>query len=159
MIGGGDVSPFAGIFSILTIFMVAAAVGLIVGVAIMIVLAVKNRASQNNMIQTMPMKRYCIKCGARIEEGTAFCGKCGASLQSFPPVQEKAENKAEVHTGRENAAAQGQAATNPGPLLRLGFFVAFVVSGMGLSARLRGCAGYFKKDMREFLIYNPFKSP
>lgn len=29
MIGGGDVSPFAGIFSILTIFMVAAAVGLI----------------------------------------------------------------------------------------------------------------------------------
>ena len=60
MIGGGDVSPFAGIFSILTIFMVAAAVGLIVGVAIMIVLAVKNRASQNNMIQTMPMKRFCI---------------------------------------------------------------------------------------------------
>lgn len=73
MIGGGDVSPFAGIFSILTIFMVAAAVGLIVGVVIMIVLAVKNRASQNNMIQTMPMKRYCIKCGARIEEGNAFC--------------------------------------------------------------------------------------
>ena len=103
MIGGGDVSPFAGIFSILTIFMVAAAVGLIVGVVIMIVLAVKNRASQNNMIQTMPMERYCIKCGARIEEGTAFCGKCGASLQSFPPVQEKAE----VHTGRENAAAPG----------------------------------------------------
>lgn len=111
MIGGGDVSPFAGIFSILTIFMVAAAVGLIVGVVIMIVLAVKNRASQNNMAQTMPMKRYCIKCGARIEEGTAFCGKCGASLQSFPPVQEKAE----VHTGRENAAAQGQTAANPGP--------------------------------------------
>lgn len=60
MIGGGDVSPFAGIFSILTIFMAAAAVGLIVGVVIMIVLAVKNRASQNNMIQTMPMKRFCI---------------------------------------------------------------------------------------------------
>lgn len=60
MIGGGDVSPFAGIFTILTIFMVAAAVGLIVGVVIMIVLAVKNRASQNNMIQTMPMKRFCI---------------------------------------------------------------------------------------------------
>ncbi len=60
MIGGGDVSPFAGIFSILTIFMVAAAVGLIAGVVIMIVLAVKNRASQNNMIQTMPMERFCI---------------------------------------------------------------------------------------------------
>lgn len=60
MIGGGDVSPFAGIFTILTIFMAAAAVGLIVGVVIMIVLAVKNRASQNNMIQTMPMKRFCI---------------------------------------------------------------------------------------------------
>lgn len=60
MIGGGDVSPFAGIFTILTIFMVAAAVGLIAGVVIMIVLAVKNRASQNNMIQTMPMKRFCI---------------------------------------------------------------------------------------------------
>ena len=81
MIGGGDVSPFAGIFSILTIFMVAAAVGLIVGVVIMIVLAVKNRASQNNMIQTMPMKRYCIKCGARIEEGTAFCVQCGTPVQ------------------------------------------------------------------------------
>ena len=60
MIGGGDVSPFAGIFTILTIFMVAAAVGLIAGVVIMTVLAVKNRASQNNMIQTMPMKRFCI---------------------------------------------------------------------------------------------------
>lgn len=81
MIGGGDVSPFAGIFSILTIFMVAAAVGLIVGVVIMIVLAVKNRASQNNMIQTMPMKRYCIKCGARIEEGAAFCVQCGTPVQ------------------------------------------------------------------------------
>lgn len=81
MIGGGDVSPFAGIFSILTIFMVAAAVGLFVGVVIMIVLAVKNRASQNNMIQTMPMKRYCIKCGARIEEGNAFCTQCGAPVQ------------------------------------------------------------------------------
>ena len=81
MIGGGDVSPFAGIFSILTIFMVAAAVGLIVGVVIMIVLAVKNRASQNNMIQIMPMKRYCIKCGARIEEGNAFCVQCGTLVQ------------------------------------------------------------------------------
>lgn len=81
MIGGGDVSPFAGIFTILTIFMAAAAVGLIVGVVIMIVLAVKNRASQNNMIQTMPMKRYCIKCGARIEEGNAFCTQCGAPVQ------------------------------------------------------------------------------
>lgn len=60
MIGGGDVSPFAGIFTILTIFMAAAAVGLIAGVVIMIVLAVKNRASQNNMIQTMPMERFCI---------------------------------------------------------------------------------------------------
>ena len=45
----------------------------------------------------------CSKCGAKISEGTAFCGKCGASLQSFPPVQEKAE----VHTG--------QAVANPGP--------------------------------------------
>lgn len=81
MIGGGDVSPFAGIFSILTIFMVAAAVGLIAGVVIMIVLAVKNRASQNNMAQTMPMKRFCIKCGARIEEGNAFCTQCGTPVQ------------------------------------------------------------------------------
>ena len=81
MIGGGDVSPFAGIFSILTIFMVAAAVGLIAGVVIMIVLAVKNRASQNNMAQTMPMKRFCIKCGARIEEGNAFCVQCGTLVQ------------------------------------------------------------------------------
>lgn len=45
----------------------------------------------------------CSKCGAKISEGTAFCGKCGASLQSFPPVQEKAE----VHTGPKPAAAPG----------------------------------------------------
>lgn len=94
MIGGGDVSPFAGIFSILTIFMVAAAVGLIVGVAIMIVLAVKNRASQNNMIQIMPMKRYCIKCGARIEEGNAFCTQCGTPVQA--PVEER-QDSADIH--------------------------------------------------------------
>lgn len=94
MIGGGDVSPFAGIFTILTIFMAAAAVGLIVGVVIMIVLAVKNRASQNNMIQTMPMKRYCIKCGARIEEGNAFCTRCGAPVQA--PVEER-QDSADIH--------------------------------------------------------------
>ena len=94
MMGGGDVSPFAGIFSILTIFMVAAAVGLIVGVVIMIVLAVKNRASQNNMAQTMPMKRYCIKCGARIEEGNAFCTQCGTPVQA--PVEER-QDSADIH--------------------------------------------------------------
>lgn len=94
MIGGGDVSPFAGIFTILTIFMAAAAVGLIAGVVIMIVLAVKNRASQNNMIQTMPMKRYCIKCGARIEEGNAFCTQCGAPVQE--PVEER-QDSADIH--------------------------------------------------------------
>ena len=94
MIGGGDVSPFAGIFTILTIFMVAAAVGLIAGVVIMIVLAVKNRASQNNMIQTMPMERYCIKCGARIEEGNAFCTQCGAPVQE--PVEER-QDSADIH--------------------------------------------------------------
>lgn len=94
MIGGGDVSPFAGIFTILTIFMAAAAVGLIAGVVIMIVLAVKNRASQNNMIQTMPMKRYCIKCGARIEEGNAFCTQCGAPVQA--PVEER-QDSADIH--------------------------------------------------------------
>lgn len=94
MIGGGDVSPFAGIFSILTIFMVAAAVGLIVGVVIMIVLAVKNRASQNNMAQTMPMKRFCIKCGARIEEGNAFCVQCGTPVQA--PVEER-QDSADIH--------------------------------------------------------------
>ena len=94
MIGGGDVSPFAGIFSILTIFMAAAAVGLIVGVVIMIVLAVKNRASQNNMAQTMPMKRFCIKCGARIEEGNAFCVQCGTPVQA--PVEER-QDSADIH--------------------------------------------------------------
>ena len=94
MIGGGDVSPFAGIFTILTIFMAAAAVGLIAGVVIMIVLAVKNRASQNNMIQTMPMKRYCIKCGARIGEGDAFCTQCGAPVQA--PVEER-QDSADIH--------------------------------------------------------------
>lgn len=48
---------------------------------------------------------------------------------------------------------------NPGLFCGSDFFVAFVASGMGLSARSPGCARYFKKDMREFLIYNPFKSP
>lgn len=31
---------------------------------------------------------YCSKCGAQIVEGAAFCGRCGASLQECPPVQE-----------------------------------------------------------------------
>ena len=108
MIGGGDVSPFAGIFTILTIFMVAAAVGLIVGVVIMIVLAVKNRASQNNMIQTMPMKRYCIKCGARIEEGNAFCTQCGAPVQN--PAQPAQGQPLQAQGQPVGQPAQGQSA-------------------------------------------------
>lgn len=110
MIGGGDVSPFAGIFSILTIFMVAAAVGLIAGVVIMIVLAVKNRASQNNMIQTMPMKRYCIKCGARIEEGAAFCVQCGTPVQIQAQPAQGQPLQAQGQPQPMGQPAQGQSA-------------------------------------------------
>lgn len=110
MIGGGDVSPFAGIFTILTIFMVAAAVGLIAGVVIMIVLAVKNRASQNNMIQTMPMKRYCIKCGARIEEGNAFCVQCGTPVQIPAQPAQGQPLQAQGQPQPVGQPAQGQSA-------------------------------------------------
>lgn len=88
----------------------------------------------------------CSKCGAKISEGTAFCGKCGASLQSFPPVQEKAE----VHTGRENAAAQGQAAANPGPFLRLGFFCCVCCIGNGLVRAFTGVRGISKRTCANF---------
>lgn len=165
MIGGGDVSPFAGIFSILTIFMVAAAVGLIVGVVIMIVLAVKNRASQNNMIQTMPMKRFCICLVA----GSVSSFLVSGCLSMLPTAMSSVVGviifflviaaysallffliykPLEAKVGKSYALVGGS-----------DFFVAFVASGMGVPARLRGCARYFKKDMREFLIYNPFKSP
>lgn len=165
MIGGGDVSPFAGIFSILTIFMAAAAVGLIVGVVIMIVLAVKNRASQNNMIQTMPMKRFCICLVA----GSVSSFLVSGCLSMLPTAMSSVVGviifflviaaysallffliykPLEAKVGKSYALVGGS-----------DFFVAFVASGMGVPARLRGCARYFKKDMREFLIYNPFKSP
>lgn len=165
MIGGGDVSPFAGIFSILTIFMVAAAVGLIVGVVIMIVLAVKNRASQNNMIQTMPMERFCICLVA----GSVSSFLVSGCLSMLPTAMSSVVGviifflviaaysallffliykPLEAKVGKSYALVGGS-----------DFFVAFVASGMGVPARLRGCARYFKKDMREFLIYNPFKSP
>lgn len=165
MIGGGDVSPFAGIFSILTIFMVAAAVGLIVGVVIMIVLAVKNRASQNNMIQTMPMKRFCICLVA----GSVSSFLVSGCLSMLPTAMSSVVGviifflviaaysallffliykPLEAKVGKSYALVGGS-----------DFFVAFVASGMGVPARLRGCARYFKKDMREFLIYIPFKSP
>ena len=165
MLGGGDVSPFAGIFSILTIFMAAAAVGLIVGVVIMIVLAVKNRASQNNMIQIMPMKRFCICLVA----GSVSSFLVSGCLSMLPTAMSSVVGviifflviaaysallffliykPLEAKVGKSYALVGGS-----------DFFVAFVASGMGLSARLRGCARYFKKDMREFLIYIPFKSP
>lgn len=165
MIGGGDVSPFAGIFSILTIFMVAAAVGLIVGVVIMIVLAVKNRASQNNMIQTMPMERFCI-CLVAGSVSSFLVSGCLSMLPTAMPSVVVAiilflviaaaysallffliYKPLEAKVGKSYALVGGS-----------DFFVAFVASGMGLSVRSPGCARYFKKDMREFLIYNPFKS-
>lgn len=165
MIGGGDASPFAGIFSILTIFMVAAAVGLIVGVVIMIVLAVKNRASQNNMIQTMPMKRFCICLVA----GSVSSFLVSGCLSMLPTAMSSVVGviifflviaaysallffliykPLEAKVGKSYALVGG-----------IAFSVAFVASGMGLSVRSPGCARYFKKDMREFLIYIPFKSP
>lgn len=165
MIGGGDVSPFAGIFTILTIFMAAAAVGLIVGVVIMIVLAVKNRASQNNMIQTMPMKRFCICLVA----GSVSSFLVSGCLSMLPTAMSSVVGgiifflviaaysallffliykPLEAKVGKSYALVGG-----------IAFSVAFVASGMGLSVRSPGCARYFKKDMREFLIYIPFKSP
>lgn len=49
---------------------------------------------------------YCSKCGAKIMEGTLFCTQCGASLQNYPPIQEKAEE----NMRQENFTAPGQAA-------------------------------------------------
>ena len=61
MIGGGDVSPFAGIFSILTIFMVAAAVGLIVGVVIMLSLIhiLASRIRRQERLSNVWLQRIC----------------------------------------------------------------------------------------------------
>ena len=164
MIGGGDVSPFAGIFSILTIFMVAAAVGLIVGVVIMIVLAVKNRASQNNMIQTMPMKRFCICLVA----GSVSSFLVSGCLSMLPTAMSSVVGviifflviaaysallffliykPLEAKVGKSYALVGGSDF-----LLRL-------LHWEWACPHVYGGARYFKKDMREFLIYIPFKSP
>lgn len=145
MIGGGDVSPFAGIFSILTIFMVAAAVGLIVGVVIMIVLAVKNRASQNNMIQTMPMKRYCIKCGARIEEGAAFCVQCGT------PVQIQAQ-PAQGQPLQAQGQTVGQPAQGQSAALKVAIRILIcLVAGSVSSFLVSGCLSMLPTAMSSFV--------
>ena len=145
MIGGGDVSPFAGIFSILTIFMVAAAVGLIVGVVIMIVLAVKNRASQNNMIQTMPMKRYCIKCGARIEEGAAFCVQCGT------PVQIQAQ-PAQGQPLQAQGQPVGQPAQGQSAALKVAIRILIcLVAGSVSSFLVSGCLSMLPTAMSSFV--------
>lgn len=167
---------------------------------------------------------FCVKCGAKIEEGAAFCVQCGTPVQiQAQPAQGQPLQAQGQPVGQP---AQGQSAAlkvairiliclvagiilsflvsncmvmvptaMPSVVVviilflvlaaaysallffllykpleaKVGrtyalvggadFFVAFVASGMGLSARLPGCARYFKKDMREFLIYNPFKSP
>lgn len=145
MIGGGDVSPFAGIFSILTIFMVAAAVGLIVGVVIMIVLAVKNRASQNNMAQTMPMKRFCIKCGARIEEGNAFCVQCGTLVQiQAQPAQGQPLQAQGQPVGQP---AQGQSAA-----LKVAIRILIcLVAGSVSSFLVSGCLSMLPTAMSSFV--------
>ena len=145
MIGGGDVSPFAGIFSILTIFMVAAAVGLIAGVVIMIVLAVKNRASQNNMIQTMPMERYCIKCGARIEEGNAFCTQCGT------PVQIQAQ-PAQGQPLQAQGQPVGQPAQGQSAALKVAIRILIcLVAGSVSSFLVSGCLSMLPTAMSSFV--------
>ena len=53
---------------------------------------------------------YCSKCGAKIMDGTLFCTQCGASLQNYPPVQEKAGCEAEENMRQEYCTAPGQVA-------------------------------------------------
>lgn len=166
---------------------------------------------------------FCVKCGAKIEEGAAFCVQCGTpvQIQAQPaqgqPLQAQGQPVGQPAQGQSAAlkvairiliclvAGSVSSFLVSGCLSMLptamssvvgviifflviaaysallffliykpleakvgksyalvggsDFFVAFVASGMGVPARLRGCARYFKKDMREFLIYNPFKSP
>lgn len=170
---------------------------------------------------------FCVKCGAKIEEGAAFCVQCGTpvQIQAQPAQGQPLQAQGQPVGQPVGQPAQGQSAAlkvairiliclvagSVSSFLVSGclsmlpaamssvvgviifflviaaysallffliykpleakvgksyalvggadFFVAFVASGMGLSVRSPGCARYFKKDMREFLIYIPFKSP
>lgn len=168
---------------------------------------------------------FCVKCGAKIEEGAAFCVQCGTPVQiQAQPAQGQPLQAQGQPVGQP---AQGQSAALKVAIrilicLVAGIILSFLVSNcmvmvptamssvvgviifflviaaysallffliykpleakvgksyalvggiafsvviaivlatMGVPTRLRGCARYFKKDMREFLICNPFKSP
>lgn len=48
---------------------------------------------------------YCSKCGEKVLEGAAFCGKCGVSLKDYPPVQEQEYFETEENVTQETPAA------------------------------------------------------
>ena len=86
MIGGGDVSAFAGIFVIIAVFIVIVVLGLIAGAIILIVMAAKKQAPQNQVLE-----KHCVKCGAVIAEGDSFCTQCGAPAIEHEPLEDRSD--------------------------------------------------------------------
>lgn len=68
-------SGTGGVFTAITALIAIAVLGFIVGAIILIVLAIKKYIAQNKVVE-----KHCVKCGARIEKGAAFCTQCGATM-------------------------------------------------------------------------------
>ena len=49
---------------------------------------------------------YCKECGAQLEEGTKFCGSCGASVEE-KPVEEQQQPKPEQQPQAQQSLQQG----------------------------------------------------
>lgn len=55
---------------------------------------------------------YCLKCGAKIVEGTSFCTQCGTSLQNDLSVQAKPDGETKENMKHENFTQSNQASEN-----------------------------------------------
>lgn len=76
----------SGIGMIITALIVSVVIGLMIGAIILIVLAVKKHVTQNNVTE-----KYCVNCGARIEQGLSFCTQCGAAVTEQEPIEESTD--------------------------------------------------------------------
>ncbi len=82
----GDVSVFSGVFIIIAALIAVAVLGFIIGAIILIVLAIKKHMDTDKAVE-----KYCVNCGARIENGASFCTQCGATVIEQKPLEERSD--------------------------------------------------------------------